>query len=172
MAEQRTNAPDERIFGEVAIARADLQLAGADATADSRVYEALNWCGLALLLVGAALNLRDPSSTLWHAAMYLSIPLVIYGIIAGRRQRALRARTVRARIAEVHGGEEPVIHYHLDLNCLEMQSGSSSTRYTWSSCQGVDEGRHSFLLYFDRVVPDVLFKRAFAAEELSHVRDC
>jgi len=30
---------------------------------------------------------------------------------------------------------------------------------------------HTFLLYFDRAIPDVLFKRAFGGEDLPRVRD-
>jgi hypothetical protein len=171
MAEQRPNAPDERVLGAVAIEPADLQCAGVEATAGSQIYEASQWCALAFALVGAALNFRDASSTGSRVFSCVMIPVLIFAIIAGRRQRAQRANTVRKRITAVQGGEAPVIQYDLGPSRFEIQSGSNSVRYAWSACQGFDEERHTFLLYFDRAVPDVLFKRAFRVEDLPRVRD-
>lgn len=156
-----------RAVGELTIDAADLKRAASEASSDGFVVEAFQGSALVVLLaINAVSYWRHAVS--WPQVLVLCSTAIAF--VSARTARAKRARDAVQRIARINGGAPATVEYGLDASGLVIQSGSNAARYAWSACYGFDERHDTILVYFDKLVPDVLFKRAFCASELTEAR--
>lgn len=144
--------------------RTEVDQVSREATADSRLFSALHATGILLAGIAGVVNWLE-DHRLWSMLLpSFIVALSIYGLVmqtSARRKRILGIVAFAQR--------SPEISYRLSSAGVEIE-GDGASRLRWDEVRTYDETPHAFLLHADRTVPEVLYKRAFAEDELQRVR--
>lgn len=155
------------IRGTLQLPAQELKLASHEAVGPERARLRFTAIGLGLALVGAGVNaIEGASATSWvtYALLLGSMLLSLQGT---RTERARKLRVTRERLAQTEAGD---VRYALDATGLTINRHSTSISLAWRECHGYEEGKHTFALYFDRQLPELVLKRAFLPDDVEAVR--
>jgi hypothetical protein len=166
MSDLAAVARDERISGGLRLERDDLQQVSREATADNRRFIAFNGLCIAGAVSGAATKFVEGEGLRSFLMPSGVAAVAIWGLVT-------QARLRRRRIAEILQAHTlgSYVNYQLGSSGIELQSDAGLTRLAWGECHSFGESAHAFLLYAGRVVPEILYKRAFREDMLTVVRE-
>jgi hypothetical protein len=154
-------------MGELLLQDDDIQAASREAVGPHTLRLALGAFALALIASGVVWNLFAGASRISTLTSALALPLLLLSLEIARRERARKLR----QIAEALKQQGDALRYGLDDRGLTISGETAPVRLDWRGCLGYEEGVHTFALYFDHQLPQLVIKRAFGTQDLAAVRD-
>ena len=168
MSDQIPGPGDERIVGALHVEPAEAQQLSCEVTADNRRLIVIHLLAIVLAVAAVIVSFFEDGGLRVRSFLIPSsvVALAIFGLFT---QSTFRRR----RVAEILRSHSPgaAVHYELAPAGIEIQRDGGLTRLAWSECRTFAESSHAFLLYADREVPEIVYKRAFREDMLAIVRE-
>lgn len=156
------------IHGELQLRPNEVHDASREAVAAEGLRMGVGAAALALGLIGALWNLIERASVRSWLTLGLTSVVMLASLESTRRERARKLRITRERLGQL---QPAAVHYTLDASGLTITRPEAPVHWAWRECLGYEEAALTFALYFDRQLPELLLKRAFANQDLPAVRD-
>lgn len=145
----------------------EVHKAGREAVAADGIRLLLGAAGLGLMLVAVLWNLSEGASRRSWLTSALTLLAVLLSVESTRRERARKLRIACERLGQTR---PTTVCYALDASGLTITRHDAPVRLAWRECLGYEEAPLTFALYFDRQLPELVLKRAFAEQDLPAVR--